>query len=307
MKILNYGSCNVDYVYLLDHIVNVGETESSQSLSVFCGGKGLNQSIAIARAGQNVYHAGCIGENGEFLSKILTENGVNVDFLKSVDGENGHAIIQLSKSGENSIFLYNGSNAKITKEDIDKTLSYFDKNDIVLLQNEISNVDYIVEKAHSKGLNIIFNPSPINENIKKIDINKLSWIKLNEIEAKMITGCNKTNEALKFFKENYPLLAVVLTLGGDGSVYQFGNEIIFQPTFEVEAIDTTAAGDTFTGYFIAQIVKGKSIKNALETASCAAAISVTRQGAAPSIPKIEEVEQKLKELKPKKCDLSIEI
>lgn len=307
MKILNYGSCNVDYVYLLDHIVNVGETESSQSLSVFCGGKGLNQSIAIARAGQNVYHAGCIGENGEFLSKILTENGVNVDFLKSVDGENGHAIIQLSKSGENSIFLYNGSNAKITKEDIDKTLSYFDKNDIVLLQNEISNVDYIVEKAHSKGLNIIFNPSPINENIKKIDINKLSWIVLNEIEAKMITGCEKINEALKFFKENYPLLAVVLTLGGDGSVYQFENKIIFQPTFDVEAIDTTAAGDTFTGYFIAQIVKGKSIKNALETASCAAAISVTRQGAAPSIPKIEEVEQKLKELKPKKCDLSIEI
>ena len=120
MKILNYGSCNVDYVYLLDHIVNVGETESSQSLSVFCGGKGLNQSIAIARAGQNVYHAGCIGKNGEFLSKILAENGVNVDFLKSVDSENGHAIIQLSKSGENSIFLYDGSNAKITIEHVEE-------------------------------------------------------------------------------------------------------------------------------------------------------------------------------------------
>ena len=147
MKLLNFGSCNVDYVYTLDHIVNVGETESSTNLSVFCGGKGLNQTIAAARAGVKVYHASCIGDGGEALVELLKENGVDVTYLQKVDGQNGHAIIQVTPQGENSIFIYPGSNAKITKEQVDKTLENFEKGDIILLQNEISNLNYIIEKA----------------------------------------------------------------------------------------------------------------------------------------------------------------
>ena len=123
MKILNIGSANVDYVYSLDHIAVVGETESAQELNVFPGGKGLNQSIAIKRAGKDVYHAGCIGEGGELLLDILQENGVDLTFVKRVDERNGHAIIQVSKDGDNTIFLYRGSNGVFTTEQIDNTLS----------------------------------------------------------------------------------------------------------------------------------------------------------------------------------------
>ena len=298
MKLLNFGSCNIDYVYMLDHIVNVGETESTQNFSTFCGGKGLNQSIACARAGVKVYHAGCIGEDGQSLYQLLEENGVDTRCIKGVDGKNGHAIIQVTPAGENSIFIFPGSNAKITKEDIDSTLSNFEEGDVILLQNEISNLGYIVERAKQKCLKIILNPSPLNENITKLDLNDISILILNEIEAKMLTGVNDANGALEYFKKNYPSLEVVLTLGSYGSFYQFGEEKIYQNTFKVEVLDTTAAGDTFTGYLVAEIIKGTKIKEALQIASCAAAIAVSRHGAAPSIPTYNEVKRALKVLPP---------
>ena len=174
MKILNFGSCNIDYVYSMDHIVKVGETQTTYSLETFSGGKGLNQSIALARAGAEVYHAGCIGNDGEMLLDILNESGVDTSFVKKVDEKNGHAIIQVSAKGENSIFLYPGSNNMVTTEFIDEVLSHFGEGDILLLQNEISNLTYIIEKAYKKKMCIILNPSPINEVIEKIDFNMIS-------------------------------------------------------------------------------------------------------------------------------------
>ena len=171
MKILNFGSCNIDYVYKLDHIVCVGETEQSQSLSVFPGGKGLNQSISLARAGAEVYHAGCIGSDGELLLETLTQSGVDLRYIKHVPEKNGHAIIQVSEKGENSIFLYAGSNAMITEEFVDEVIGAFDEGDFIVLQNEINNMDYIIRSAHQKGMKIVLNPSPINENIDKLDFN----------------------------------------------------------------------------------------------------------------------------------------
>ena len=152
MKLLNFGSCNIDYVYALDHIVAPGETEATDSLHIYAGGKGLNQSVAAARAGAEVYHAGCIGEDGDFLASLLEESGASVAYLKRVKEKNGHAIIQVTKGGENSIFLYPGSNAMVTFKDVDETLSHFEKGDFVLLQNEISSVPYIVERAYERGL-----------------------------------------------------------------------------------------------------------------------------------------------------------
>ena len=144
MKVLNFGSCNIDYVYLLDHIVNAGETESADTLSVFSGGKGLNQSIAAARAGVPIAHAGCIGEDGEFLAELLKNDHVDITHLKRTPGKTGHAMIQVSKRGENAICIYPGSNAEVTCADIDKVLACFDEGDMLLLQNEISNVPYLV-------------------------------------------------------------------------------------------------------------------------------------------------------------------
>ena len=289
MKILNFGSCNIDFVYSLDHIVKPGETETTYKMETFPGGKGLNQSIALARAGAMVYHAGCIGEDGDMLKKILSESNVDISYLKTIKEKNGHAIIQVTSNGENSIFLYPGTNDMVEKEYIDCVLKNFDAGDILLLQNEISNVNYIIEEAHKMGMCIILNPSPINEQISKIDLNMLSYIILNEVEAKSISGCCSWKECIKQIRNSYPGLKVMLTLGNKGCVYSDGDIEISQQAYKVKAVDTTAAGDTFTGYFVAGLSSEKDIKEILETASVAAGISVTRNGAAPSIPSKNEV------------------
>jgi ribokinase len=279
----------VDHVYSLDHIVAAGETETTKTLNLFPGGKGLNQSIALARAGAAVYHAGCIGEGGEFLFELLQANGVDVTFVDRVKEKNGLAIIQVSKDGENAIFLYPGSNEMISTEQVDRVIACFSEGDILLLQNEINNPEYIISKAYQAGMKIILNPSPFNERIRQIDFNMLSYLILNEIEAKEISSRATVREALEYFKESYPRLKIMLTLGSKGCVYQDGEVQKSFPIFKVDAGDTTGAGDTFTGYFVAGITNGYEVEEILRFASCASAISVTREGAAVSIPRIDEV------------------
>ena len=296
MKILNFGSCNIDYVYSLDHIVAVGETEATYKLETFPGGKGLNQSIAVAKAGEKIFHAGCIGCDGNILTEILHKSEVDISYIRKTDEKNGHAIIQVNNKGENSILLYPGSNAMITKDDIDHVLENFGQGDIILLQNEISNVDYIVDKAYQKQMCIILNPSPFNEKIDKIDFNKLAYIILNEVEAKTISQCDIPEESLTYLKNKFPNLKIVLTLGGNGCIYSDDSCEIYQPAFKVDVVDTTAAGDTFTGYFVAELSKGSDYHTILKIASAASAISVSRKGAAPSIPDKSEVLSSLENL-----------
>ena len=297
MKILNFGSCNIDYVYSLDHIVNPGETETTIKLETFPGGKGLNQSIALARAGGEVYHAGCVGKDGKMLTDILENSGVDISYIKQVDIKNGHAIIQVSSKGQNSIFLYPGSNEMISKDFIDSVIEEFEEGDIILLQNEISNVDYIIERAHQRKMCIILNPSPVNEKISKIDFNKISYIILNEIEIREISGCSDYKEGLTALINKYSDLKIMLTLGDEGCIYKDKDQEIYQNSFKVNVIDTTAAGDTFTGYFVAGISNGTNYSTILKFASAASAIAVSRSGAAPSIPNRDEVLNVIKDLK----------
>ncbi len=304
MKILNFGSCNIDYVYSLDHIVNVGETLSSQNLSVYPGGKGLNQSVALSRAGVPVYHAGCVGSDGSILTELLMQNGVDISHIKKVDATNGHAIIQVGRDGENSIFIHSGSNGMISKSQIDSTLAQFEKGDILLLQNEINNIEYIVDTAFKKQMRIILNPSPINENLFNIDFNKLSYIVLNEVEAKTFSGCDEPEMSLEFFKKTFPNLCVMLTLGKNGCVYQDKNIKHYHSIFETSVVDSTAAGDTFLGYFVAGISQRKDIPEILKYASAASAIAVSRAGAAPSIPTAQQVRYALKTMKVKAVDMA---
>lgn len=296
MKILNFGSCNIDYVYSLDHIVESGETETSRKLETFAGGKGLNQSLAIAKAGAEIFHAGCVGCDGDMLLDIMSENGVDISYIRRTEQKNGHAIIQVSAEGSNSIVVYPGSNELISKAYIDSVLADFSAGDIIVLQNEISNVDYVIEKAYKKGMCISFNPSPFNDEIGKIDFNKLSYLILNEVEARGITGYSSPNKALDYIKNNYPRLKTVLTLGDRGSVYSDEANRIFQSAFKVEVADTTAAGDTFTGYFIAGLAKGKDYDYILKISSAASAIAVSQMGVAPSIPPIDRVLAELPQL-----------
>ncbi len=308
MKILNFGSCNIDQVYSLDHIVRVGETQTTYKLETFPGGKGLNQSIAIARAGAKVYHAGCVGCDGDMLIDVLSQSGVDLSYLKRVDEKNGHAIIQVTTSGENSIFLYAGSNEMVSREYIDSVLEHFSEGDIILLQNEISNIDYIVKQAYEKKMSIVLNPSPFNEKLNEIDFNMLSCVILNEVEAGEIAKCENAEGCLKFFKENYPNIKVMLTLGSRGCIYMDSEHEIFQPAFKVDVVDTTAAGDTFTGYFLSEVSQGTDYESVLKIATAASAIAVSRSGAAPSIPLKDEVMAKLDDLsarKTSKADMMI--
>lgn len=176
MKILNFGSCNVDYVYSMERIVAPGETLSASKMELFPGGKGLNQSVAVAKAGAKVYHAGIIGNDGDMLFDILHKNGVDTTYINRVDAKNGHAIIQVDESGENSIFVHKGTNGMITERFVDCVIENFEKGDIILLQNEINNLEYIIDKAYQKGMRIFFNPSPFNQKLLEIPKGKVDVI-----------------------------------------------------------------------------------------------------------------------------------
>lgn len=298
MKILNFGSCNIDYVYSVEHIVTAGETISAKNMEIFPGGKGLNQSIAAARSGAEIYHAGCIGNNGGFLADIFTESGVDITYLKKEDIPNGHAIIQVDKSGENCIFIYSGSNGVITESYIDKVLGNFGEGDFLMLQNEINNLHYIIEKAHERKMQIVFNPAPFTEDLKSIDLNCISYLILNEVEAKGFYATDDYKEFISCMTQKYPELKIVLTLGKKGCVYAGSNVSVYQPAFVVDAVDTTAAGDTFAGYFVSVMAKSGDYSRAIKTASAASALAVSKMGAATSIPVIEEVKIALQTLKP---------
>ena len=298
MKVLNFGSCNVDYVYSMSHIVREGETIPAQNLELFAGGKGLNQSIAAARAGVSTYHAGCIGYDGQMLRDILTQSGVDLSYLREVDEKNGHAIIQVDEQGNNCIVIYAGSNHCVTRGQIDGVLEQFSSNDIILLQNEINDVEYVIEKAHEKGMCVVFNPSPIDAVISRIDFDKISYVILNEIEAEGITGRADTDGQLDFFCKNYPDLKVILTLGKNGAIMMYDGRLLREAALDVCVVDTTAAGDTFTGYFVAGLAAGDDYGLILRRASVAAAIAVSRAGAAPSIPTEAEVLDAMDELRP---------
>ncbi len=291
MKILNFGSLNIDYVYSLNHFVQKGETITSDKLNVFAGGKGLNQSIALSRAGGNVYHAGAIGADGVFLEEVLNEAGVDTRFLmKCEDVRTGNAIIQKDRGGDNCIILYGGANQAITKEMADEVLSAFGEGDWLFLQNEISEIPYIVEKAHERGMRIVLNPSPMNEKILRINLNYIDCFILNEVEAHALVQKDVDKAALlNQLKERFPHAEIVLTLGEKGSVYAGTEGIAEQKAYQVATVDTTAAGDTFIGYYMAERLQGEFVKEALDMAARASAIAVSKKGAAPSIPKRDEV------------------
>lgn len=295
MKILNFGSLNIDYTYDVDHFVRGGETLSSKALHLFPGGKGLNQSIAASRSGADVWHAGAVGKSdGEFLLTQLNEAGVNTDYVKRLEVPSGHAIIQRQPDGGNCILLFGGANQRITKEMTDEVLAHFEAGDFLILQNEISEVGYIMEKAAARGMQIVLNPSPMDEKIEALPLEKVNYFLLNEVEAESICpgeSASAPEKLLQKMAKRFPQAKIVLTLGSKGSLYWDGEKVLPQACYQVKAVDTTAAGDTFTGFFIGGLCHGMEGSEALDWASKASAIAVTRAGAATSIPSKEEVDR----------------
>ena len=284
MRILNFGSLNLDFVYRVDHIARPGETIASKSLSLFRGGKGLNQSIAMARAGLPVWHAGMVGPDGAPLLEACRENGVNTDYIKEVSERSGNAIIQVSEDGENSIILFGGANQRNDRAFVDQTLSHFRGGDILLLQNEVNCLDYMISSGADRGMRVFLNASPYNATLSRCDLSLIDLFFVNEVEGERLTGKNQPEAILEEARSRFPGADIALTLGGDGAMYLRDGKIYHQGAYEVPVVDTTAAGDTFTGYFIAALLAGKSPEDILREACVAAALAISRPGAEASIP-----------------------
>ena len=292
MSILVFGSLNIDHVYQVEHLVRPGETLPSTEYRRFQGGKGANQSVALARAGADVFHAGRIGPEGLWLRDAIAAEGVDVTHVGLDNQPTGHAIIQVDPAGENSILLYGGANLTVTSEDAHYVLSHFGEGDWLLLQNEISSLPAILLEAYERGLTVAFNPAPMTPEVLSYPLEGVFLFVVNQTEGATLAETNDVSPetVVGALQARLPNAAILLTLGGDGSLYARGGECIRTPAVAVNAVDTTAAGDTFIGYFLAELLAGESVQKSLALASRAAALCVTRPGAADSIPRRDEIE-----------------
>ena len=291
MKTCVFGSLNVDKTYTLSSFVRPGQTVSALGMEEFCGGKGFNQAVALRRAGCEVYFAGAVGQDGQMLLSALDRHGIDRCYVKTSPGATGHAVIQVDEQGQNCIIILAGANGTITEEDVENVLSFFEAGDLIVLQNEITCVPQIIRLAHEKGMVVAANPSPYNEKIALWDLNGVDILLVNEEEGAAMAGVQAPEAILHALQGTFPGMTVVLTLGGEGATFQSpGGERISVPARRMPVVDTTAAGDTFTGFFLAEYCRSGDAAKAMRTAAAAAGIAVSRKGAEPSIPRLDEVE-----------------
>ncbi|RDV29099.1 ribokinase [Alteromonas aestuariivivens] len=291
MAIINFGSINIDHVYQVDHFVQPGETLASSHYQQLLGGKGANQSIALAQAGGNVKHVGSINEHDASFKQALIKSGVDCRFLSCSDVPTGHAIIQVTPSGENAIVLFGGANQTISSKDVERALLDSRASDWVLTQNETSCIEEVLRSAKAKHLKVAFNPAPMSESVKQLPYECIDLLIVNETEAAAITGEPELDDIIAHFKANWQHAEVIITLGKQGVIMLRREQTIEVSAFSVDAVDTTAAGDTFIGYFLSAYAEHADARKALVRGCAASAISVTREGAAQSIPSQKEVDR----------------
>ena len=285
-RIITLGSLNLDFTYQLPKPLEVGETLASLSYRCGAGGKGANQSIAAARAGAEVYHAGRIGSDGTLLRRTLADSGVRLDFLEEVETPTGHAVVLINDAGDNSIVLFGGANRTIDETFIDRVTSAAKPGDILLLQNEITNIDHAMEAGKKAGMRVAFNFAPFDPKLApELPLSLCDYLFLNRIEAGGIAGKSDVEEILETLARRYPETELVLTLGPEGAVALTpAGQRFHADSPRVKVVETTAAGDTFIGYYLAGILDGLKPGKALERACRAAALCCSRAGAAESIP-----------------------
>lgn len=294
MKILFYSSVNIDYTYRVDHIVREGETLSSDCLTIGAGGKGANQCAAFAKAVApgcdcKVFLAGKCGKDGQFILDKLNNLGVDTSYMVQSEIPTGNAIIQLDKNGRNSIVLFGGGNRAVEKSEIDRVFENFSSQDVLCINCEINNLDYIIDMAHAKGMRIVLNPSPVNDVLDTVDLTKVSCIILNEVEGQSLTGKTEFQQILEDLSSKFSFSEIVLTVGDRGAYCKTAEKTYFVPCNKVEVVDTTGAGDTFMGYYFCSRLNNCDIERSLQIASAAASIAVSRPGAMDSIPFFAEI------------------
>ncbi len=289
MRVINIGSLNVDHVYQVDHFSRPGESLIARGYARFAGGKGANQSLAIARAGAGVLHVGKIGREGEWMIAPMKADGVDVSRVVVSDEPGGHAMIQVDRDGQNSIVVFGGTNQQIEPADVDAALAAAARDDIVALQNETNVTAHAMRRAAERSLRVFFNAAPFTDAVRSYPLELVSSFFINEVEGKELTGERAPEAIASAMIAKYPSAEVVLTLGSEGALWGKGPLRERVPAVRVKVVDTTGAGDTFIGYTLAGICQGMPIRRALESATRAAAICVSRRGAAASIPRRREL------------------
>ena len=288
-KIINFGSINIDHVYRVPHLVKPGETLSSLDLVTGLGGKGANQSVAIARAGVSVAHVGRVFKGDRWAVELLASTGVDTDNIALIEGASGHAIIQVDDQGENAIVLHGGANQSFSIADIESALNHNQQARYLLMQNETNLLAETFELAQAKGIKIVLNPAPMTDNIKDLPLAKLDTLIVNRGEAEALCGAADIDQMTQQMAALAPQTRVVVTLGGDGAMLLANGEVTHMNSPSVDVVDTTGAGDTFVGYFLAGVAEGMNDHDALQRACLAGSIAVTRQGAITAIPDRSEV------------------
>lgn len=290
MTIFNLGSINIDHVYQVSHFVTPGETMASDGYQRTLGGKGANQSIALARAGAQVQHLGQLHKSDQDFKDLVASYGVDCQHVQMTDTASGHAIIQVASSGENAIVLFGGANQQISEADIDGALASAQQGDWLLTQNETSGIAYAMQQAKQKGMRVAFNPAPMTESVKDLPQQHIDLLVVNEVEAAELTGCQALPEIIEFFNQHWAETEVIITLGQAGVVMLKDKQQLQVSAFSVKAVDTTAAGDTFIGFFMAAYTQGSDAEVALKQACAASALGVMQSGAAQSIPSLDQVQ-----------------
>ncbi|WP_322527406.1 ribokinase [Salinicola sp. LHM] len=292
--VYNFGSINIDHVYRVPHLVRPGETLSSTSLHQVLGGKGANQSLALARAGGRVVHWGRLGEADRWALAPLIEAGVEVNDVELVAGASGHALIQVDDDAENAIILYPGANHGFEESRLGALVDAAESDGWVLMQNECNAAERMLRLAAERGLSIAFNPAPLSSDVTDLPLELCQILFLNRGEAAALVAQDEDTDAdtlLAALATRLPDVEIVLTLGSEGVCHQYRNERVTLTAHRVEAVDTTAAGDTFIGYFMAARQRGDGIEQALRLATTASALCVQQAGAEPSIPVVAAVEE----------------
>jgi ribokinase len=296
-RILVIGSLNMDLVTHVSHLPKPGETISSSKFYKNPGGKGANQAIAAAKLGANVRMIGKVGldDYGTNLLDNLRSANVQIEGVKRED-VTGLAFINVSDEGENNIVLVPGANSKITKSDIDQMKDEIETCDLIILQLEIqlSIVEYILRMAKDLQKEVILNPAPA----QKLSTEMLQMVHTlipNETELEILTGCSISSdeeliESAQMVR-SWGVNKIVVTLGAKGSLLVNDQEHVIIPAYQVDAVDTTAAGDAFVGAFAVGITSGISDQEAAKFATKVSAIVVTREGAQQSLPTKEEVDK----------------
>lgn len=289
MTIFNLGSINIDHVYRVSSLPGPGETVSDKGYSVGLGGKGVNQSLAAAAAGARLVHIGAIGADGRWIAARLRQAGINTDHLDEIDAATGHAIVCVDDVGENQIVIHGGANRALSKAQIASALKHAQPGDWFLAQNETNLVPEGFAMARAANLKTAYSAAPFDPHVTARLAGTVDLLAINQIEAAQLAGY------MGVAPEALPVAELLITLGSDGARYRVGGEVHEIAAFAVETVDTTGAGDTFLGAFLAARDQGEAPEAALRRAAAMAAIQVTRPGAADAIPTGAEVRNFLAE------------